>query len=159
MRRPDAPLVLVVDDDELVRDLLVTRLELAGYRALAVRDGVDAVSEVFSRTISAMILDVSMPRLDGFGVLRAIAAANRKPPPTMVLTARHASADVGAALSLGAKDFMAKPFDDQLFLKRVARLLRQAPAPGAASARVGPDLVPRSSPAEAQADLDNALLL
>ncbi|MFN3859719.1 MAG: response regulator transcription factor [Caulobacter sp.] len=157
MLRRDKPLILVVDDDEMIRELLVTRLEIAGYRALAVRDGVEAMTELFSRTISAMILDISMPRLDGFGVLRALAAAGRKPPPTMVLTARHAGADVGSALSLGAKDYMAKPFDDQLFLKRVARLLRQTrPMAAAEPAKTPP---PAVAPLAAPVPDDNALLL
>jgi DNA-binding response OmpR family regulator len=76
-----------------------------------------------------------MPELDGFGVLTALSASGAKPPPTMVLTARHASEDVRRAMSLGAKDYLTKPFSENQLLARIARLLRppirSAPPAGA----------------------------
>jgi two-component system OmpR family response regulator len=72
-----------------------------------------------------MILDLNMPNLDGFGVLADI---NRRPldrqPPVLVLTARNAAADVQRRLSLGASDYLAKPFKDAVLLARLARLVR-----------------------------------
>ena len=73
-----------------------------------------------------------MPRLDGFGVLRHL----KKSPavahiPVMMLTARDAPNDIKEALALGARDYLAKPFNDAMLLARVARLLRPRPAAAA----------------------------
>ena len=126
--------ILVVDDDPTILELLVTRLELAGYQVVTARDGHEALKRVADVQPHAMILDVNMPRLDGFGVLRHLQSTGRiRTLPVMVLTARYQASDVQEAIRLGAKDFLAKPFtDNQLFL-RVARLLRSGePANGVA---------------------------
>lgn len=122
--------LLVVDDDPMILELLVTRLDLAGYQVAAARDGHEALKRVADGHPHAMILDVNMPRLDGFGVLRHLKSTGRITTlPVMVLTARHQAGDVQEAILLGAKDFLAKPFkDNQLFL-RVERLLRSSPQP------------------------------
>ena len=126
--RLEAPLVLIVDDDELIRELLRTRLELAGLTTLCAGDGVEAMATLANHRPAAMLLDISMPRMDGFQLLEALRRTRRALPPTLMLTARNASEDVQRAIALGAKDYLAKPFDDQLLLRRVRRLLR-APAP------------------------------
>lgn len=128
--RHDSALVLVVDDDELIRELLRTRLELDGLRTASARDGVEALNMLACHRPSAMVLDVSMPRMDGFQLLESLRRTNRLPPPTLMLTARNATEDVQRAIGLGAKDYLAKPFDDRLLLRRVRRLLR-SPAPQA----------------------------
>ncbi len=122
--------ILVVDDDPLIIDLLVTRLELAGYQVVAARDGHEALKRVSDFHPHAMILDVNMPGLDGFGVLRHLKSTGRiMTLPVMILTARYQASDVQEAVALGAKDFLAKPFkDNQLFL-RVERLLRSTTRP------------------------------
>ncbi|MDB5471976.1 MAG: two component transcriptional regulator [Caulobacter sp.] len=125
--RPDAPLVLIVDDDEHIRSLLQTRLELDGLRTIFACDGIEAMTLLYSHRPAAMVLDVSMPRMDGFQMLEALQRTRRPPPPTLMLTARNAAEDVRRAIALGAKDYLAKPFNDQLLLRRVRRLLR-APA-------------------------------
>jgi DNA-binding response OmpR family regulator len=122
--RPDSPVVLVVDDDGLVRDLLRIRLELDGLLPITARNGVEAMTLLSSHRPAAMLLDVSMPRMDGFQVLEALRQTGRKPPPTLMLTARNAAEDVRRAIELGAKDYLAKPFNDQVLLRRVRRLLR-----------------------------------
>jgi len=131
--RHDSPVVLVVDDDELVRDLLRIRLELDGLMPVMARDGIEAITLLSSHRPAAMLLDVSMPRMDGFQVLETLRSAGRVPPPTLMLTARNAVEDVRKAIGLGAKDYLAKPFNDQLLLRRVRRLLRPStPRPEAA---------------------------
>ena len=122
--------LLVVDDDPMILELLVTRLEIAGYRVTTARDGHEALKRIADGHPHAMILDVNMPRLDGFSVLRHLKSAGRITTlPVMVLTARYQASDVQEAILLGAKDFLAKPFkDNQLFL-RVERLLRSSPQP------------------------------
>lgn len=122
--------ILVVDDDPLIIELLVTRLELAGYQVVAARDGHEALKRVSDFHPHGMILDVNMPELDGFGVLRHLKSTGRiMTLPVMILTARYQASDVQEAIALGAKDFLAKPFkDNQLFL-RVERLLRSTTRP------------------------------
>ncbi|WP_419318641.1 response regulator [Caulobacter sp. ErkDOM-E] len=129
--------IFIAEDDRNLLELLTTRLSLAGYDTVFGRDGWEAIDGIHSTRPDAIILDVSMPRLDGFGVLRHI----RKSPlvaniPVMMLTARNAPGDVKEALALGARDYLAKPFSDALLLARVARLLRARPVAPTASSNV-----------------------
>lgn len=123
--------VLVVDDDPMMVELISTRLDLAGYHVAHARSGYEGLSRLREFRPDALILDVNMPGLDGFGVLQQMRAQHWA-PPTMMLTARNQPADVQRAIALGAKDFLTKPFDDQRLLSRVARLLR---GPGPAGPR------------------------
>ncbi len=116
--------------DPATLDLIVTRLSIAGYNVAYARDGGEAVKSIRAISPACVVLDVNMPTLDGFGVLRSL----RDHPigyrlPIMVLTARHTGEDVSKALALGARDFLAKPFQDEQLLSRVARLLRPPPPP------------------------------
>ena len=90
--RLEAPLVLIVDDDEHIRDLLRTRLELNGLTTLCAGDGAEAMATLSSHRPAAMLLDVSMPRMDGFQLLEALRRTRRTPPPTCptpLATAHH----------------------------------------------------------------------
>ena len=118
--------ILVVDDDPFVLELILTRLTLAGYRTYSARDGQEALQRMADVRPEAMVLDINMPRLDGFGVLRHMASSGlTQRIATMVLTARNQPQDVQKAISLGARDYLSKPFRDDQFLARVARLLRK----------------------------------
>ena len=130
--RLESPLVLIVDDDEHIRALLRTRLELDGLTTICANDGIEAMTALANHRPAAMLLDVSMPRMDGFQLLETLRKVRRPPPPTLMLTARNAAEDVQRAIALGAKDYLSKPFNDQLLLRRVRRLLR-SPAPAAAA--------------------------
>lgn len=124
--------VLVVEDDEAVRELVLTRLDLAGYRTSHAADGWKALLAMQEFRPDGVILDVNMPGLDGFGVLETKRSRGAiKDIPVMMLTARQAPTDIRRALGLGARDYLAKPFDDQQLLARVARLVRKKrpPAP------------------------------
>jgi len=117
--------ILVVDDEPMILELLVTRLEFAGYQTISARDGHEALKRLGDTRPHAMILDVNMPRLDGFGVLKQLhSSARGLTVPVMVLTARYQAGDVQQAIRLGARDFLAKPFNDNQLLLRVRRLLR-----------------------------------
>jgi two-component system OmpR family response regulator len=119
--------VVVADDDDAMLELLVTRLELGGYHAFTARDGFKALEAIYATRPQGVILDIGMPRMDGFGVLAALRSNARfRHTPVLVLTARNAAEDIKRAISLGAKDYMTKPFDNQLLLARVARLTRRA---------------------------------
>ena len=127
--------IFVAEDDTAIAELLTTRLEIAGYRVNAARDGASALRLILANPPAAVILDVNMPRLDGFSVLRALrghAACART--PILMLTARKSAADVKQARDCGANDYLAKPFDDRQLLARVERLLRQGRPPAGALA-------------------------
>ncbi|OYX01530.1 MAG: response regulator [Caulobacter vibrioides] len=117
--------ILVAEDDLGVRDLIRTRLEMAGYDVHTARTGAEAVGRVRELRPDAMVLDINMPEMDGFGVLEALKAySGAKRIPVLVLTARHTAEDVRRAVGLGAKDYLTKPFSESQLLARVARLLR-----------------------------------
>jgi two-component system OmpR family response regulator len=78
--------VLIVEDDPMMGELIRTRLELAGYRTVLARDGYEGLDRLRDHKPDAMLLDINMPRLDGFGVLQHMKSVGLK-TPTMVLTA------------------------------------------------------------------------
>jgi DNA-binding response OmpR family regulator len=119
--------ILVAEDDQDVRELIRTHLMDVGFDVHTARNGVDALDRIRTLKPSAMVLDINMPVMDGFSVLEALKASGCM-FPVLVLTARHAAEDVRRAVSLGAKDYLTKPFTEAQLQSRVARLLR-APAP------------------------------
>ncbi len=123
--------ILVAEDDSGVRDLIRTRLNAAGYDTHTAKTGVEALARLAELKPDGLVLDINMPELDGFGVLEALRTETwRLRPPVLVLTARHAADDVQRAVTLGAKDYLTKPFNENQLLARVARLLRKPlPAP------------------------------
>jgi two-component system OmpR family response regulator len=130
MSRPE-PLarLLVVEDDPMLLELIATKLWLAGYMAIQAKDGVDAVRKLADVRPNGVILDITMPNLDGFGVLEHMRRTTAlRGIPTMVLTARRETEDVKRAMALGARDYLTKPFSDQQLLSRVARLVRKLSA-------------------------------
>jgi DNA-binding response OmpR family regulator len=116
--------ILVADDDSGIRDLIRTRLQLAGFEVHIARNGAEALSHAMAVRPDAMVLDINMPEMDGFEVLSAMRSASTTMVPVLVLTARHAASDVQRAIGLGAKDYLAKPFSEAQLLARVGRLLR-----------------------------------
>lgn len=122
--------VLVVEDDPFLLELITTRLELAGFDTRAARDGSQALQRLTEFRPEAMVLDINMPVLDGFGVLTHMQAQGlTEKTPTMVLTARNSPEDVSKAIKLGARDYLSKPFKDEQLIARVGRLLARNRAP------------------------------
>lgn len=120
------PRILIVEDDVRVLELIVTRLEIAGYSTVTARDGEVAIERVKEVRADAIILDINMPKLDGFAVLEHLKTTGlSRVVPVMVLTARNMMGDVQRAVLMGARDFLAKPFKDDVLLARVARLVRR----------------------------------
>ncbi len=125
---PQRRRILVVEDDPFIRELITSRLELGGYQTFVASDGLQGLTSLAEVRPAAMILDINMPELDGFGVLRKMRESGAiARTPTMVLTARNQPDDVRTAISLGARDFLSKPFRDDQLLARLARLLRKSP--------------------------------
>lgn len=134
--RSAAPRLFVAEDDPDVLELITSGLSRAGYDVRAARNGWRALEGIQAMQPDAVVLDINMPGMDGFAVLRAIRQARHLAnTPVMMLTARGAREDVAQAIRLGAKDYMTKPFDTAELLQRVGRLTRrrpEAPAPEAA---------------------------
>jgi DNA-binding response OmpR family regulator len=120
-RRP----ILVVEDDPAIAELVTLRLRAGGYATRIAWNGLEALQHIPEFKPIAMILDISMPAMDGFQVLERLKAEGTLPGlPTMILTARNRPEDVRRAMECGARDYLTKPFDDRKLLARVSRLLR-----------------------------------
>ena len=118
------PLVLVADDDPDILALVRFRLERDGYEVLSALDGETALDLALARTPDLALLDVMMPRLDGYEVTRRL----RKHGPTttipiILLTARVQEPDVERGFQAGADDYVTKPFSPQMLGQRVQAAL------------------------------------
>ncbi|HEY6054372.1 MAG TPA: response regulator [Gaiellaceae bacterium] len=104
-------LILVADDDEDILALVSLRLRRLGYRVAEARDGEEALAEVARERPALVILDLMMPRVDGYGVIRRLRADPETASlPVVVLSARARSADAAAGLEAGADAYLSKPF-------------------------------------------------
>jgi DNA-binding response OmpR family regulator len=121
---PERPVILAADDDEDILQLGVFRLERSGYEVLQARDGAEAVQLALDRTPDLAVLDVMMPKMDGFEVVRRLRAEEAtKRMPIIMLTARAQDADVEAGFDAGADDYLRKPFSPQELRARVQAML------------------------------------
>jgi DNA-binding response OmpR family regulator len=116
--------VLVVDDEEIVRDVVVRYLERDGYRTLEAADGDEALRLLDEESPSLVVLDVMLPGRDGLDVCRWI--RSRSDLPIIMLTARGEEADRIVGLELGADDYVTKPFSPRELAVRVRNLLKRA---------------------------------
>ena len=122
---PDVPSrLLVVDDDNDVRDSLRLALGYAGYAVSTAANGAEALSTVAQSPVDLIILDVLMPMLNGLDTCRALRSRGDA-TPVLVLTARDAIDDRVAGLEAGADDYLVKPFALRELLARVNALLRR----------------------------------
>ena len=124
MSDPARPLILVADDEDDVRNLVVYRLSRSGYDVVEARDGEEALQLAARTTPDLAVLDVMMPKVDGYEVtrrLRADAATNRI--PVILLTSRSQESDVSQGFDVGADDYLKKPFNPDELTARVRALL------------------------------------
>lgn len=121
--------ILVVDDDQAVRDSLARSLSYSGYEVVTATDGLEALAKLSAIRPDAVIMDVMMPRLDGLETTRMLRATGND-VPILVLTARDAVNDRVDGLDAGGDDYMAKPFAlDELLARLRALTRRQRPTP------------------------------
>ncbi len=118
--------VLVVEDDEAVRQGIVDALRFAGFDTLEAGDGGDGLEMAVSVEYDLLLLDLVLPRCDGLEILRAVREA-RPTLPIIILTARGGEADRVRGLKLGADDYVVKPFSVRELLARVEAVLRRSP--------------------------------
>ena len=111
--------VLVVDDEPDIVDFLTTVLQDEGYSTAAATDGVEALARLDELRPSLIILDLMMPRMNGFEVLDALRQRGPSRPSVVVLSAKSTHQDILDALEKGADDFIPKPFDLEDLLLRV----------------------------------------
>jgi two-component system copper resistance phosphate regulon response regulator CusR len=119
--------ILIVEDERKTGDYLKQGLGEAGYSVDLARDGVDGLHRASSDDYDLVVLDVMMPGLDGWGVLREIRRSGRQ-MPVLFLTARDQVDDRVKGLELGADDYLVKPFAFSELLARVRTLLRRGRA-------------------------------
>jgi DNA-binding response OmpR family regulator len=122
--KPPAARVLVIDDEPDIRMLLRSLLERAGYAVEEAADGRAGLRQFYASMPDLVILDVTMPELDGWGTLERI--RDLSDVPVMMLTARGGELERVRGLTHGADDYVAKPFGRQELLARVQALLRRA---------------------------------
>jgi class 3 adenylate cyclase len=121
----DPPLILVVDDNEANVDILETRLKKQGYDVIAAGDGEAALARAKSDRPDLILLDVMMPKLDGFEVARRLKADPTLPlMPIILVTAKAETEDVVAGLNAGGDEYLTKPVDQASLVARVRSLLR-----------------------------------
>ncbi|HYG26377.1 MAG TPA: response regulator [Caulobacteraceae bacterium] len=118
--------LLVVDDDDRIRTLIQEFLTRAGFRVTAAPDAAAAGRLMQTFDFDLIVLDVMMPGEDGFSFTRRLRSRSGDQTPVLILTARGHSEDRIEGLSLGADDYLAKPFEPQELLLRIEAILRRA---------------------------------
>src|SRR5690242_20492789 len=116
--------ILAADDDPQLLRLVTRNLELEGYEVRAVSDGQQALDEIGRQMPNLVLLDVMMPRLDGFTVCERVREFS--PVPIIILTARGQDQDKIRGLDLGADDYLTKPFSVEELLARVRAVIRRS---------------------------------
>jgi DNA-binding response OmpR family regulator len=122
--------VLVVDDEPIVREVVVRYLARDGHRALEAADGNTARAQIERADVDLVVLDVMLPGMDGLDLCRWIRSGSTL--PVIMLTARGEEADRIVGLELGADDYVTKPFSPRELAARVRSVLRRASPAGAA---------------------------
>lgn len=128
--------VLVIEDDAGIAGMVRRGLEEAGYRVDVAADGQTGLEMTYDNSYGLIVLDVMLPRMDGWQVCEALRAARNR-VPVLMLTARDAIDDRVRGLDAGADDYLPKPFDFKEFLARVRALLRRDRVHRARVIRVG----------------------
>ncbi|MFO6418720.1 response regulator transcription factor [Hylemonella sp. W303a] len=151
-------LILLVEDDELLRDSVSDLLEQAGHRTLACADGLCAQEQLSHGAVDAVLLDLGLPGIDGMSLLRWI-RERFESLPVLILTARDSIDHRVEGLMAGADDYLTKPFGNAELSARLQALLRRARLPafearhGASSVESGTRAPPHGTAASAAPSL------
>jgi len=116
--------ILIAEDEERISAFVAKGLVAAGYQTTTVEDGAEALATALSGDVDLMLLDVGLPTMDGFEVLRSLRGQGSS-LPVIMLTARTSTRDTVDGLDAGASDYMAKPFKFDELLARVRSRLRE----------------------------------
>ena len=115
--------ILVVDDDEQILDFLRPKLRGSGYNVLTAGNGIEALEQVKTEEPDVLVLDLTMPQMDGFETLKEI--RDFSAVPVIFLSARGADADKIKGLELGADDYLSKPFNPDELIARIEAVRRR----------------------------------
>lgn len=115
--------ILLVDDDSALLEVMSIVLSSEGYRVVTAIDGQEALREVGREKLDIIILDIMLPKMSGFEVLKKI--REKSDVPVVMLTAKSQSVDKVVGLELGADDYITKPFDTKELLARIRAILRR----------------------------------
>ena len=115
--------ILVVDDEASIRRILETRLSMIGYNVVTAADGEEALKLLKKETPNLIVLDIMIPKLDGYGVCQEI--RKESDVPIIMLTALGDVADRITGLELGADDYLIKPFSPKELEARIRSVLRR----------------------------------
>jgi two-component system KDP operon response regulator KdpE len=115
--------VLVVDDEQRILNVLSSKLRASGYGVLIASNGVEALEQVQAQAPDLVVLDILMPKKDGFETLKELRTFS--PVPTIILSAKGTNADKVKGLSLGADDYLAKPFSPDELIARIEAVRRR----------------------------------
>jgi CheY-like chemotaxis protein len=117
--------ILVVDDEELVRNLVVTLLSKSGHSSITAVDGVDALDRMKGNRIDAVITDIKMPNMDGVALTTEI--LKRYPNlPILVMTGFGEEYSAGAAIAAGAREYIKKPFSPNEFFSQLQKMIEDS---------------------------------
>jgi two-component system OmpR family response regulator len=116
--------ILVVDDEHGIRTLLSEVLNIAGFQVTMAADGLDALNQIRKNKFDLVLLDVNLPKVDGFAILEKI-RASAPTQPIIMISARTEKDDVTHGLRLGADDYIRKPFSVEELVLRVENRLRK----------------------------------
>jgi DNA-binding response OmpR family regulator len=127
-RTSTGPMVLVVDDDEDVRDLVTFKLQMAGYRTVTAADGCTALTLINEERPDLVVLDVEMPGMDGLSVCyRMHADPATAEIPVIMLSGMASETDIDLAFVSGAEEYLPKPVNTGELVRRVSWLLPRRP--------------------------------
>ncbi|MDA2913217.1 response regulator [Acidobacteriia bacterium AH_259_A11_L15] len=115
--------ILIAEDEEQLARLLEIRLRANGYETATASDGEDALQQIAAQPPDLVLLDVMMPKADGFEVLRSLRETGST-VPVILLTARSQESAVVQGLQLGANDYITKPFSPVELLTRIAKWVK-----------------------------------
>lgn len=138
MKHTEKPRILIVEDHPLIAELVETRLRIEGMQPTKCPGGREALALLTSEPFDVVILDIMMPDVDGYEVLRHIRTTDETTDlPVIFLTAKSTPADIEKGLSLGANHYITKPFSGQDLMRKVRLCLDERRVAQAESPALG----------------------
>ncbi len=115
--------ILVIEDEEPIRELIKLNLQMTGYEVEEAKDGIEGLNVIKNHTVDLVLLDVMLPKMDGYELLPHVIEAEI---PVILLTAKDRLQDKVKGFNLGADDYITKPFESMELLARVKAVLRRS---------------------------------